>query len=328
MATATTEPTTRRHATTLIELLVAIGVIGVLASLLIPSVMAAREAARQTLCRNNLRQLGLALHNYEAAHASFPASFRTTADENANGSGASWSIHGRLLPFLEEESAASRVRLDVDWHDQVETGVTHLRLATLVCPSEPNQQIRTKNSRPYVSPHTYGFNLGSWMVYDPSINRGGDGAFVVNRDTRAADLSGGLSKVLAIAEVRAYQPYLRNTQDPGPSIPDGVAYLTGFTGQWKETGHTVWPDGRVHHSGVTTVFTPNAFVGYQIDGRVRDIDFTSQQEGKSNSRVTYAAITSRSYHAGKVNAALMDGSVRTVDDQIDLTVWRSLGSRG
>ncbi|MEN1681410.1 MAG: DUF1559 domain-containing protein [Planctomycetota bacterium] len=328
MAIATTQPITRRHATTLIELLVAIGVIGVLASLLIPSVIAVREAARQTFCRNNLRQLGLALHNYEAAHASFPASFLTTADENSQGAGASWSIHGRLLPFLEEASAANRVRLDVDWHDQVATGVTHLRLATLVCPSEPNQHIRTKNGSPYVSPHTYGFNLGSWMIYDPNTNQGGDGAFVVNHATRVADLRDGLSNVLAITEVRTYQPYLRNTEDPGPAIPDRTTHFADFTGQWKETGHTVWPDGRVHHSGVTTVFTPNTFVPYTKGGLLRDIDFTSQQEGKSSSRVTYAAITSRSHHAGTVNAALMDGSVRTVDEQIDLTAWRAIGSRG
>ena len=104
--------------------------------------------------------------------------------------------------------------------------------------------------------------------------------------------------------------------------------LAGMVGKFKETGHTVWPDGRVHHSGFTTTFPPNRNVRYRLSGTEWDIDFSSQQEGKSDRRITYAAITSRSYHVGRVNAALMDGSVRAVTDTIDLELWRALGTRG
>ncbi len=309
------------------ELLVSISIVSILVSLLLPAVQAARAAARQLSCGNNLRQIGLALHNYEAIHSFFPPSFCTTAFQNAQGTGASWSIHGRLLPFLEQGVAAERVKLDVDWHEQVSTGVTALRLPVFLCPSEPNNQYRTKDGKPYVAPHTYGFNLGTWMVYDPSTETSGDGAFVVNRGSRTRNIRDGLSNTLAVAEVKAYQAYVRNTNDPGIAIPTSPADLNAVSGQLKQTGHTVWPDGRVHHSGVTTVFTPNTEVSYLSGGIEYDIDFNSQQEGKSATRITYAAVTSRSYHHGMVNILLMDGSVRSLSDGVDLRLWRALGTR-
>ncbi len=94
------------------------------------------------------------------------------------------------------------------------------------------------------------------------------------------------------------------------------------------TGHTEWPDGRVHHSGITTVFTPNTAVDYvHTDGRTYDIDYNSMQEGKSATQPTYAAVTARSYHPGIVNVLWMDGSSRSISDLITPTVWRALGTR-
>jgi prepilin-type N-terminal cleavage/methylation domain-containing protein len=312
---------------TLVELLVSISITGVLVAVLLPAVQAARAAARQLSCRNNLRQIGLALHNYEATHSCFPASFHTTTLENAQGTGASWSIHGRLLPFLEQGSAAERVKLEVDWHQQVSTGVTARQLPVFLCPSEPNNQYRTRDGKPYVAPHTYGFDLGTWMIYDPSTETSGDGAFVVNRGSRTMDIRDGLSNTLAVAELRAYQAYVRNTNDPSAAVPTSPADLDTLSGQLKQTGHTVWPDGRVHHSGVTTVFTPNTRVSYLSGGVEYDVDFNSQQEGKSATRITYAAVTSRSYHHDMVNILLMDGSVRSLSDGVDQRLWRALGTR-
>jgi prepilin-type processing-associated H-X9-DG protein len=94
------------------------------------------------------------------------------------------------------------------------------------------------------------------------------------------------------------------------------------------TGHTEWPDGRVHHSGFTTVFTPNTKVPLTVGGITHDIDYNSRQEGNSATQRTYVAITSRSYHAGGlVNVLLMDGSVRSVSDNVGLPVRRALGAR-
>jgi prepilin-type processing-associated H-X9-DG protein len=78
---------------------------------------------------------------------------------------------------------------------------------------------------------------------------------------------------------------------------------------------------------VTTVFTPNTRVAYLSGGAEYDIDFNSQQEGKSASRITYAAVTSRSHHSGMVNVLLTDGSVRPITNGVDVTIWRALGTR-
>ncbi len=95
----------------------------------------------------------------------------------------------------------------------------------------------------------------------------------------------------------------------------------------KNTGHTEWPDGRVHHSGFTTVFTPNTIVAYEYNGNTYDIDFNSVQEGKRDDQSPFAAITARSYHSGGiVNVVFLDGSVRTTDKAISLDVWQALGT--
>ena len=88
-----------------------------------------------------------------------------------------------------------------------------------------------------------------------------------------------------------------------------------------------WPDGRVHHSGITTVFTPNTVVPYEVDGATYDIDFNSVQEGHSATQPTYAAITARSYHPGLVHTAWMDGSVRSVVDSVEPRIWRAWSTR-
>lgn len=324
----------RRRGFTLIELLVAIAIIAILIALLLPAVQQAREAARRASCRNNFKQIGLALHNYVSSNRSLPPSFVTTPEKNAAGIGASWSIHGRLLPFLDQAGAVSKVNLDVDWHLQVASGITSFRVPGYLCPSEPNDYIRIRGGAPYVAPTTYGFNMGSWLVYDPVSGQRGNGSFTVNGGVRPASFVDGMSNTLAAAEVRAYQSYIRNSPDPGSAIPVSPLFFASVTGERKlgktanlNTGHTVYPDGRVHHTGFTTVFTPNTKVPYILDGATYDIDFTSRQEGKSDTQITYAAVTSRSYHTGSVNVLLADGSTRTISENIDGKTWRALGTR-
>ena len=137
--------------------------------------------------------------------------------------------------------------------------------------------------------------------------------------------------------MKAFTSYFRNTADPGPAVSFLSEEIAAFSSgaQFKlgpnanqKTGHTEWPDGRVHHSGLTTVFTPNTFVAYQhSDGRMYDVDYNSRQEGKSLTQPTYAAVTSRSYHEGIVHALLMDGSVHSVSESIDSGIWRAMGTR-
>jgi prepilin-type N-terminal cleavage/methylation domain-containing protein len=323
---------------TLVELLAVIAVIGTLVGFLLPAVQQAREAARRAHCLNNLKQIGLALHYYQTANSVFPPSFCIRPGTTLSTNNGSWSIHGRLLPYLEQGAAYNRIRLDISWDAQLGTGVPAMRTPTYVCPSEINDRVRVDASgNPYTYPHTYGFSFGSWLVYNPAANQGGDGAFFVNSRVGPAGILDGLSNTLAAAEVKAFTAYFRNTADPGPAAPSSPAALAAFAAgaQFKlgpstndNTGHTEWGDGRVHHSGVTTVFTPNTPVAYQhTDGRIYDVDYNSQQEGRSATQPTYAAVTARSYHAAAVNALFMDGSSRPLSNTVELPVWRALGTR-
>jgi prepilin-type N-terminal cleavage/methylation domain-containing protein len=324
---------------TLIEVLVVIGIIGTLIAFLLPAVQQAREAARRLQCKNNLKQIGLALHGYLDSNRTFPPSFCIQPGTTLDANNGSWSIHGRLLPYLEQAAAYGRVRLDVAWDAQRDTGIPTLRIPVYLCPSEINDRVRVDSSgNPKVYPQNYGFNFGTWLVYDPTGGQEADGAFFVNSRLNPASFRDGLSNTLCAAEVKAFTSYFRNTADPGSNVPVSPGDLSGFAAgaQFKlgpitndNTGHTEWPDGRVHHSGFTTVFTPNTAVDYlHIDGRTYDVDYNSQQEGKSATQPTYAAVTARSYHPGIVNTLLMDGSVRSASDTITLQVWRALGTRG
>ena len=104
-----------------------------------------------------------------------------------------------------------------------------------------------------------------------------------------------------------------------------------MAGSFKlDTGHTEWVDGRVHQTGFTTTFTPNHRALCRVNGIDHDVDWTNFREGKSSAPpipLTYAAVTSRSYHVGGVNIALLDGSIRLVTDSIELQLWRGLSTR-
>ncbi len=333
------------RAFTLVELLVVIAIIGMLVGLLLPAVQAAREAGRRSSCQNNIRQLALAVHSFEGARRHFPPSLLHTPGTTFQSNNGSWGILGRTLPFIEEAAAAVQIDLEKPWDQPPNstTGVPLIRIPVFVCPSEPNDMPRLKNGLQYVRPLNYGFNFGTWLVYDPATGNGGDGSFHPNSRLKAGAFVDGLSKTLCAAEVKAFTPYVRNAADPGaafpPSSPPGsaaqVAALAGGgpsdpkLGPTKNdcTGHTEWPDGRVHHTGFTTVLPPNTRVPLTVAGIVHDVDYNSRQEGSSATARTFAAITARSYHRGLVGTAMMDGSVRSIGDDVAPEVWRALGTR-
>ena len=325
----------RARGFTLVELLVVIAIIGILIGMLLPAVQMVREAARRTSCLNNVRQVALTAHNYETARGHLPPSYQLDPGGLATGNG-SWSIHAQLLPYCEQANAYNKINFDLAWSDPVNkaSGVPTMRVPMYLCPAEPNDTVRLKSGQPHVYPHNYGFNFGSWLVYDPVTAKRGDGLFYVNGKVRFGDVSDGTSNTLCVAEVKAFTSYIRNTEDPGSVPPVDPNAFMGYSGQiklgadlHKNTGHTEWCDGRVHHSGFTTVFTPNTVVPYEYEGQLYDIDFNSEKEGNSTTKSTYAAITSRSYHAGGiVNLALLDGSTRSIAETVDVHIWRSLGT--
>jgi prepilin-type N-terminal cleavage/methylation domain-containing protein len=315
----------RRRGFTLIELLVVIAIISMLISLLLPAVQGAREAARRTTCRNNLKQIGLALHNYQEACRVFPPSM--CINSVTTTSGGLWGILVRLLPYVEQNNAFTAANTH---NNNYLTGNPVLpdEMTLYICPDEIN-------AKPHGTtwPTNYAYNGGTWQYYDPATKMGGDGAFYPNSKASPSWFTDGLSQTLAFAEVKAFMPLVRNGND---SPTDPPTSLTAYSaGQFKNLfDHTEWMDGLLYQSGFTTTFTPNSVT--PIAGATGDTplsapdgDYCSCREDEAancTGPVRYAS-TSRSYHPMSVNVLFMDGSGHTIGNSIDLSLWRALGGR-
>jgi hypothetical protein len=173
-------------------------------------------------------------------------------------------------------------------------------------------------------------NSGTWFIYDPTTQATGNGAFVVNMRINDKAFTDGMSKTLAFSEVKAYQSKLANSGTPsavGAPIPATPADVVAYGGTYGDTGHTEWVDAKVHETCFTATFPPNTTIPYTSGGATYDVDFiTSGEKPTAGSPPTYAAVTARSYHARVVQAAMMDGSVRSIGD-IDSIVWRAMATR-
>ena len=321
-----------RRGFTLIELLVVVAIIAILVALLLPAVQQAREAARRTQCKNHLKQFGLAVSNYESAYGRIPPSTTVNLAATATGNNTAWGVHGRLLPFLEQTSLGEQVDLTRGWDDQ--QVISGVKVAVFACPSDPlaDKARPFTDGRPTLYPTTYGFNFGTFFVYDPSTGETGDGLFAPNTARRMAEVTDGASNTLLASEVKAWQDYTRNGGPPTPAVPGSVAGATVIAESgdvFKGTGHTEWPDGRVHHTGFTTVMPPNTAVPITAPEASPDADYNSWQEGRDGASgpPTRAIITSRSHHAAQVNALYLDGHVAPVSDAVDVSVWRAAGTR-
>jgi prepilin-type N-terminal cleavage/methylation domain-containing protein/prepilin-type processing-associated H-X9-DG protein len=328
-----------RRAFTLIELLVVIAIIAVLIALLLPAVQHAREAARRAECRSHLKQLGLALHNYSDANSSYPMASVVTTTAAGQAVFGGWSIHARLLPFIEEAAGFNAINFSFDYENAANTTVSTQKIAVFLCGSEVNPSL-AQHSWGKAGVTNYGWNMGDWYVWGGrTYLEHPRGPFYVNSSRRERDFIDGLSNTMVATEVKAYQPYLRDCsglssrflpgsvpmvgEDPyavAPEYRDGA----GCQGGVRTTGHTEWMDGMVHQTGATTAWTPNRRTYFSGGGDRIDVDVTGIRESRLGP--TFSAITSRSYHPGGVNVLLGDGSVRWVGDNVHAEAWRALGT--
>ncbi|ADG69639.1 protein of unknown function DUF1559 [Planctopirus limnophila DSM 3776] len=323
-----------RSAFTLIELLVVIAIIAILIALLLPAVQQAREAARRTQCKNNLKQLGLALHNYHDAFSVFPPS--GCIDRNST-SQQPWSAQAFILPYLDGGTIYSKMNFSLGYHHAVNTSVyppfgpAATKVSVLICPSDPGDRARLNSSgTPEHYPLCYAMNIGRYLIYDPNNGQNGGAAFAPNGKLTTASFTDGTSNTMAMAEVKAFTPRFHDTTGVAtePTAPSQVSGTYTAGGAWSAVnGHTEWVCGRAIHTGFTTTFGPNTSVPHVEAGVTYDIDVSSNREGTSLTAPTYGIITSRSYHEGIVQSLLMDGSVRAVSENIDQGIWRALGTR-
>ncbi|HXG11657.1 MAG TPA: DUF1559 domain-containing protein [Gemmataceae bacterium] len=290
---------------TLIELLVVIAIIAILIALLLPAVQKVREAANQTTCKNNLKQLALAMHNYHDANGGFPIGKVNTCCHGT------WQV--LILPYIEQEAvfkqyvgfggsdAAGDPRYSQPPNVVNGTGPTTVRFAVCTCPSDkPNRPIRNQTN------HNYAANFGNTGIEQQANVNGipfGGSPFPRGKSGRIADIPDGTSTTLLMAEVRQGQQ-----QD-----------LRGFT--W-------WGPA----AGFTTQMAPNSPLEDVLAGG----NCRPPQDGFDNPPCTDQQTTlrpnqmaARSRHPGGVNVAMCDGSVHFITNGIKLDTWRALStSRG
>jgi prepilin-type N-terminal cleavage/methylation domain-containing protein/prepilin-type processing-associated H-X9-DG protein len=203
-------PRTLRRGFTLIELLVVIAIIAILIALLVPAVQKVREAAARTQCQNNLRQIGIGLHNHHDTLKVFPPGGLTAANQKLGVPAGVW--HGWavfILPYVEQGNLYKQYRLDLDWRDPVNAPVVRTPISIFQCPSTPNpQRLDTFSQSPFTgivaAPSDYAPNNGanSALVALGLIQQVGSyqGVMRVNFTATMADIHDGTSNTMLIAE--------------------------------------------------------------------------------------------------------------------------------
>src|SRR5262245_22163185 len=192
----------RRRGFTLIELLVVIAIIAVLVSLLLPAVQQAREAARRTQCRNNLKQLGVALHNYHTAHNVFPPGYVAGVAWPATTNG--WSFYAQLLPYLDQSPLYEKINFNLPVEDPVNQPFASVTLPELICPTDQTNGAFAITDAvgnvviPAAAPISYAATVGDDASEADAAT--GNGTFYRNSRTRISDIIDGTSTTVLAGE--------------------------------------------------------------------------------------------------------------------------------
>ncbi|MCB1015065.1 MAG: DUF1559 domain-containing protein, partial [Acidimicrobiales bacterium] len=299
---------------------VVIAIIGILVSLLLPSVQAAREAGRRLQCTNNLRQIGLSLHNHHDAHQAFPAG--ATAGPGL-GLSQGISTHGHFLPYIEQQSIYDLIDFKYAFDDPRNVGAHNAEVASFVCPTDTDEMPLELGGRT-----SYYGNQGTSIVFTPpaegNVNENmppPDGVFYLGSEISIADVTDGTSNTAAFCErlfgdgSNAIVTPESDTFQPGtyPATAD-EAYadcmacaIDDLSKQGRSINGAPWL--RAYHS--TTMYwhaaPPNTRSCMYPPSRIMT--------------------TAGSRHSGGVNVVMCDGSVHFVANSVQLAVWRALGTR-
>jgi prepilin-type N-terminal cleavage/methylation domain-containing protein/prepilin-type processing-associated H-X9-DG protein len=338
---------------TLIELLVVIAIIAVLIAMLLPAVQAAREAARRAQCVNNLKQLGLAMHNYESVSGALPPQMVLSfTSAGTVGWKSVWSASSRVTPFLEQGALFNAINYTNQVSSATNATAVGVQIKTFICPSEANQQAYVSTSATTGVTTTYGisnysWNVGTWYSFGGfALQAPTNGAIGSNLSRPFSSFTDGLSNSLLASEVKTYIPSYHdcgtvpNGAPTGagayPDVPTVLASVfaaptagckaaTAPTGSGLPGGgHTHWSNGNSFYDGFTTALPPNT--KSPLGTVALDGDMSSEDEDDGGP--TYGAVTSRSYHPGGVNSLFADGSVKFIKNTINWQTWRALGTVG
>jgi prepilin-type processing-associated H-X9-DG protein len=315
-----------------------IAIIGVLIALLLPAVQMAREAARRAQCLNNLKQMGLALHNYQDAFNKFPPSTFQIAGfyEGTLGEFFAWGTLPLISPFLDQRDAFDAINMSLPVYVSGGTGsygfdispanktAAARQFGAFLCPSDLGTSVSSDYGVPALGSVNYAVNVGSGANNGTVLNT--DGAFYVVSRLRPGDYTDGLSKTAAISESLLGQGGEKvYTGKPvgldqriygyisGPATDAVCASPLGF----NETNHRgfLWMVGELRTTSYNHYYPPN----YAL--------FDCIGSDASTGYISVGWRAARSLHPGGVNLLLMDGSASFISNSIGLQQWRALSTR-
>jgi prepilin-type N-terminal cleavage/methylation domain-containing protein len=312
---------------TLIELLVVIAIIAILIALLLPAVQQAREAARRSQCKNNLKQIGLALHNYHDVYNGFPPlRIRNMSHPTSSWSTGNVGALARLLPFIDQTPLYDKIDWNQGSWDATDGnsganavnpgGPMRAIVPAYRCPTDPGtgglpfigpDGVRITGLAPSTSygHNNYVMNVGAYpneTIYTPR------GLFSTNSFVNVRDVLDGTSNTAAVSETLIGFPIRGDTNGTTPepaqcpstnggSLQSNTSWLPGTSWFW---GYNAYQLG---------------FSGNYVPNNTKNYDCAQ------NSGYTMGP---RSLHTGGVQCTMADGSVRFVGDNIDLTAWRNI----